>query len=235
MSARRVFSPKTEREEGRLRSVYRLTCRECGSQQPKLVCTAKNGAYPPEMIVKNLQNKGWEVGKRDGDDLCPSCVNRKQEQRRRLRLITNETEVNPMSAEPAPLAPYPQSKPEPEKPRDPTITETLIILAKLEEVFDEKTGYINGMTDAKVAADLNCPRAWVADVRRGKFGEAGSNEEIREFLEKARNVGKMLESLRNDFTAFLARQSDLTSRFKALEADVASLARRAADVEGTIR
>jgi hypothetical protein len=67
-------------------------------------------------------------------------------------------------------------------------TKRLIIIT-LQECYDEKNGcYCAGNTDKIVAQRLNCPQAWVADIRDEIFGDAGSNPEVDVVLAEAKDL-----------------------------------------------
>lgn len=63
------------------------------------------------------------------------------------------------------------------------------VVEKLQEVYlNEVTGYSPGWTDAKVAAEIDRPRAWVAQIREEMFGPEKANEDIRAALAAAKAV-----------------------------------------------
>jgi hypothetical protein len=89
----------------------------------------------------------------------------------------------PQKAEVVALKPPPAGEPPPVM----SVDDAILISDELNGVFDSKTGYADGLTDAGLAEKLNVPRAWVRDVRVRKFGEArGDNAQIRELVAQAR-------------------------------------------------
>lgn len=159
-----------------MKSAYRIECASCGITSAPVMC--KGVAFPPEFLARQFTNKGWEVGKKDGSDTCPSCVSRRAEDRRRqLHLVEKETEVEKLKT--AIVA---------DAPREMTREDRRIILSKLDEVYiSEAVGYDRAWTDKKVAEDLGIPKAWVAKLREENFGPA-TNEDIEEFLQEARSA-----------------------------------------------
>lgn len=92
-----------------------------------------------------------------------------------------------------------------EPPSQLTPDDALSIAMKLQEVYlDKHKGYGDGWTDAKVAADLNVPRAWVKQVRVKVYGDgAAGNDDIAEQISEARKVLADCHSLHNQITAVL--------------------------------
>lgn len=224
--ASRMFKPKSERVEGRMQSTYRLTCSECGTMHPPVINQARGGAYSPELIIRTFTNKGWSVGKRDGQDKCPACVNREQEQRRKSRVVTFP-KFNPKDH----FAAFRKEEPVAavaEPPREMSRDDRRVIFAKLDEVYiDEKVGYSKGWTDKRVAEDLGIPRAWVAQVRDENFGPATS-EEIEKALAECRQIiGEM--------KAIAAKVADLNKQFADLSDRTNRLGKQAGEIEKAVR
>ncbi len=60
-------------KETRTHCSYQVVeCSRCPTTERIKVST--RSALPPEVIVKRMQDKGWGMGQRRRNDLCPSCV-----------------------------------------------------------------------------------------------------------------------------------------------------------------
>lgn len=132
-----------------------------------------NGGAGTELTATYFRNHGWTVGKYARADRCPDCSAKKP----KLTVVRQEEIVSQAAA----------------APREPTIEEKQMIFTQLQEVY-QGGGYVAGWTDAKVAATLDYPIAWVEPIRAGFFGEAGSNPEIDRFLTEVEELrGQMAE------------------------------------------
>ena len=169
------------------------------------------------VVKRKLEAAGWKTLKAKDGPVCPSCVSAAGVKGAKgpafssgnafdkIAAGLNEAiDVARCTAEPSKLhvievRPEDQAKPIPIKdfkdldiltPKPPELTKEnrRAILAKLEDVYvDETTGYSAGWTDAKVAADLGVPRAWVTTLRSENFGPEG-NEEIKIALAEAKEL-----------------------------------------------
>ena len=54
-------------------SAYKITCRQC-AKTDKISCSSHSGSLPPEVTAKKFKQRGWAVGNRAVDDLCPACI-----------------------------------------------------------------------------------------------------------------------------------------------------------------
>jgi hypothetical protein len=59
--------------DGHKHSGWEVTCCRCGATTT--VIFNKANVMPPEAVVKKFAQKGWTVGKRPADDVCPDCLN----------------------------------------------------------------------------------------------------------------------------------------------------------------
>lgn len=145
--------------------VSQLRCRHCGALDS--VGTGSGHAFPPEVVMKKMAQRGWTVGANPSRDVCPDC----QKKEKPVVLKVVEQTAEPPKAEP---------------PRQMGRDDRRIIFAKLEDTYvDEKVGYSSGWSDQKVASDLGVPRAWVVGIREEMFGSLGTNPEMEEFLRQA--------------------------------------------------
>jgi len=221
----RLFTPITVQAEAGRRRVHRITCSECPATLD-ISANTYSGSRASEDLNKIFQRRGWQVGRSANHDLCPGCQFRKRQERRAPK---QTAEVIPMSKqEAAPAAA--------DQPRVPTFNDRRIIFAKLEEVYvDEKVGYGSGWSDQRVAKELGCPWAWVAELREQNFGPVRSNEEMRVLVNdaqaaiaEARETVKRGEKLRGDIQEWQREVTALTGKIDALERRVAEIAKQVA-------
>ncbi|WP_264045573.1 hypothetical protein [Methylobacterium flocculans] len=229
--SRRHFVETPVREDGQPVPRYRLVCGSCGCGET-LGRQNFGSEIADSQVPKKFEERGWSVGKRrDGrDDLCPSCVNREQEaRRRRLHVVQSEECVTVVQTTPS-LAVVEAGKPQAtaaEKPREMTRDERRLIWAKLDEVYvDEKAGYSAGWTDARLAEDLGVPRAWVSTIRDENFGPDQS-EELQRTVAEARAVmaantehAKAVEALMQQGAALLKRAEAVERSLRRIETAV---------------
>lgn len=97
--------------------------------------------------------------------------------------------ILPQSSTPVPAVP-----PKAEPPRQMTREDRQIIHAKLSDVYD-KGSYVTPWTDARVAADLGVPRAWVSEIRDLMFGPENSNPAFDEFLTRVSDLNMAMARL----------------------------------------
>lgn len=198
--------------------VRRLFCagESCG-QQGEILDRTPDG-LAPALIERRFRNKGWEVGKTEKHDFCPTCVEAQRVERRQRRNRNRNNDVsNVFPLTPAVTAPQPQEGNDvqvtAESPREMTRAERRIIQTKLEDVYkDEEHGYKPGWSDSAVARDLNVPIAWVAEERDRSFGPAKDNEEVREMLERVATRAGEAHALIEDVKKFRAELAEVTKR-----------------------
>ncbi|KQP61074.1 hypothetical protein [Methylobacterium sp. Leaf108] len=223
--SRRHFAETSVREEGQPVPRYRLVCGTCGCGET-LGRMNFGQAVADTQVPKKFEDKGWRVGKRhDGrDDLCPACVNREQEARRRRLHVVQSEECVPV-AQPTPIssagsAPARPAAPAAEKPREMTRDERRLIWAKLEEVYiDERAGYSAGWSDARVSEDLGIPRAWVSTIRDENFGP-GVSEDVEKAMAEAKVLTAEAAEFRKAMEALTARGAEILKRADAVDRTV---------------
>lgn len=85
-----------------------------------------------------------------------------------------EEEMKTKSLSAVPIA---EPAPAPETARRSTIEQRRRIVDRLDTLYDQTAQRYRGdMSDAKLAAELSFPRAWIAEVRSVSFGEFDRNE-----------------------------------------------------------
>lgn len=180
----RMFPEAVVHGHGGASRVLRICCAKCGAHAD--FHHIKGGKKRPSIVaVNHFRRNGWEVGTITRKDFCATCAAAKREK--------TMPDVVALKASP---------------PKQMTREERRIINDKLDEVYG-KDAYKHPWTDAKVAADLGIPRAWVEDVRSQFFGEAGSNPAIDDYLDRT----KKFEA---DMKSFEARVAEV----KRVHADI---------------
>ena len=141
------------------------------------------------------------MGKKRKDDLCPKCASKSHQVRAAqpqkplrfeplpvhpVQIVTTlpiAPKEHPMTAEIATITPPPRSPSREDK--------RLIILAIEDHYLGPDKGYAAGVTDATVAANLNVPAKWVADLREEFFGPLVNPE----FSKLAAELGQLTNRL----------------------------------------
>lgn len=232
----RTFIRTASKIGGRTTSLYKISCRKCGNTDTVPIGT-HSGTLPPEVISKKFIQRGWNVGHRIRDDMCPACIeglkHKRKEQREQrednvimLPELPKELPSGPIKlADLKEIVTMAPQKAEP--PPEMTKEDRRIIFAGIDDHYvDETNGYKPGWNDQKVATDLNVPVAWVRQIREDNFGpEVGEaiNQEIKKLtamLEAAVTLeGKALDMLAattQKLTAFAKMHDDLELEAKTL-------------------
>lgn len=113
--------------------------------------------------------------------------------------------------------------PKAEPPREMTRQDRRIIMEKLDEVYGENS-YKTPWTDAAVAKDLGCPRAWVTELRDQCFGPEGSNPLFAEF-------GDRLEKVSPQVVAIVDKTKNLFDQIYQLRQQVEDIDKEMADLK----
>lgn len=211
--------------------VRRLFCvtPSCG-QQGEILDRTPDG-LAPALIERRFRAKGWEVGKSEKHDFCPTCVETQRVERRQRRNRNRNNDVNNVVAlTPAPTLPQPEEgnvvQATAESPREMTKVERRAVHAKLDEVYqDEEHGYRPGWSDAQVARDLSIPVAWVADERERAFGPVKDNPEIRDMLGRVMDATTATRQLLDECKAHRAEAAKLVEHNNALMKRCAEIAK----------
>lgn len=219
MSTHRQFSIRSARYGDKFVPGIEIVCGKCrehasypvGSIKGKYV--APDSAENAQRCVAIFERNGWHVGKRPQDDKCPDCLKKLGIEKKTMNPIMEAKLTAALAPKAGDATEVLAALTATNKPRDMSREEGRIIFAKIEEVYrDEKHGYQNGWSDHRVSADLNCPRAWVEQVRKQFFGPEGSSDEVRQVAEQAR--------------AYMAEASTLIARAEAMRAEAVALAKK---------
>jgi hypothetical protein len=207
---------------GRPLNAYLIRCGKC--RETDKIRLPNGGPIPPDEAARRFQAKGWDTSKGRRDrDVCPRCTQIKP-----LREVKTMKSTN-VVAMPVPII---ADSPKADAPEAMTRDDKRVIFAKLNDVYvDERVGYGDGWTDARVASDLGIARAWVAVVREENFGPEAANEEIRGLLTQAKGLiddvhkhGEALGNLRASLDA-------IEKRIKQLEMENGPLSMHANRIE----
>ena len=225
--------------DGKPLGVRRIFCATSGCGQQGELLDRTNDGFPPSLIERKFEQKGWEIGKSDKHDYCPACVERQKIERRARRNGTGTKAVN-LSL--VPTQPVSQketlSMPTPTAPATTTDTiavatreDNRTIFAKLQDVYlDESKGYMAPWTDQAVAKDLGCPLAWVQKIREDNFRPTRDNSEIRDMLDRvelnARDAQSILDEakwLKGEVASLVAQNNALNARIEAVSRNLGGL------------
>lgn len=226
----------------------RIWCSRCGRNE---VVPLRGGVHTVQQSLadKIFQRKGWLIGRRRKQDICPECIQRERDERNARRTAINAktdptiadiwpTKDNIITLKPVEPKPMniaaPPSNPVvativPQPPREMSRSDKRIIFNKLEEVYiDENTGYSSGWSDQRVAVDLGVPIEWVRSLRDENFGPEGHSPEAKALFDEAR---KLLDSARGEREQIIQKINELTAAAAKLALDVDRLERKLIQVE----
>ena len=226
-------------DAGPRQSAAEISC-GCGAIG-HVVNTSPHKVLPAGIVAKKFEQKGWVVGASTAGDRCPACVARLQERRaagavpdlsgfrdlaRRVGLgepSKAATRAEATAAFDAWKAAKDQQaaeavmSTEAEKPKEMGVEDRRLIIAKINEVYvGEDVGYSSGWSDKRVADDLGCPRAWVAEVRDYAFGPARDNEDVRALVAEVKALRETGEALERSAAEVTDRLVEVRGQIKAL-------------------
>lgn len=219
MSERRKYE-RTRLEAGGWGAV--VTC-SCGATAELPTATGKTH-LPREAISQKFRNRGWHIGPVARKDRCPECIGRKHQQEEVVTMKPSER----LEAMKEPTPPKPGASAEP--PRVMGREDRQIVFAKLSDVYlGEAVGYDRDWNDDRVSRDLNCPRAWVVEVREQFFGpiRADQSAEVIAIREK-------VAALEHELTKQALATSPLSRDGKSLRGELERLAGEVAAFMGKI-
>jgi len=179
----------------------RVTCDGCG-RVDTVTCDylpRRRGMWEPNagQINKKLTAAGWAVSARAHE--CPVCTARKRAVQHQKKEA--ETMAEPVAA-PAAAA----------EVRRPTGLQKRLIVAVLEDAYDDQAKrYRGAYTDKVVAEELGegIMFGWVAEIREEMFGPSGGNEEIEAIRGQIQRLRQEVEQFRK------ARLLELDARVSA--------------------
>src|SRR5581483_6715139 len=223
----KLFTPSLVMREGkRVRGI--LAYCKCGYVGEVAVNTLRGSGggddfeQETRLAARKLEKLGWEIGNNSTRHRCPDCVKSAEASRKEGMMSKAELKVV------QPAAPATAAAPVADGAREMSREDRRIIFEKLNDVYlDENRGYSADWTDAKVAADLGVPRAWVSRVREEMFGPEKSSENIRAAIEEGKAIIRGVEDLR----VAVNTANDLVRK---VQAEVNALLARSDKIERTL-
>jgi hypothetical protein len=209
----RTFIRSPHIVDGKAKSGYLIKCRACSNSEV-IANATHSGSLPPEVTAKKFTQKGWRVGHRVRDDLCPACIAKE------LELKKKKTE--PKTSEgPAPAIKMEIDTVRADPPPEITREDRRIIFSEIDSHYiDEMRGYDTGWNDTRVAEGLKVPLAWVKGIREDNFGPefgSGARQEVLQMngvIEKGQALQKKIEVSIRDFTGLLTSQERVLTELK---------------------
>ena len=106
----------------------------------------------------------------------------------------------------------------------PSSDARIAIRVALDKSFDDKQGiYLDGMSDEKIASDLDFPRKWVSDIREAAYGPIRERPEISALKSEIEKLKHELEDLT---ASLLNKQDKLSTRLAELIAQADAIGRK---------
>jgi hypothetical protein len=140
-----------------------VECSRCGKFEN--IPITSSTVLPPDAIVKKMLAKGWVMGHRRRDDICPECVAAKRK--------TSVTKIADYLRNEAPHLLPVEAKPAAHKEDAPGGEEKRIVILEIEKHYsDQDKQYVDGWTDKKIAVELGVPESLVRYIREFFFGPA---------------------------------------------------------------
>lgn len=223
---KRLFRLKSEVIGDHRVSVHRITCSKC-NHSDTMTSSRGGNPFPAEVVARHFRFKGWDISDREGEDICPLCVEKEKVARRqaRLRIVPKKAEAapakekaNPMPAQPAEPATAPAA------PTTLGRDERRIIFGTLDKVYiDADKGYQPGWNDTRVSNDLGVPVVWVRDIREEMFGPEGESAEVRKAVEAMNAALKEAHVVHDDLMTVAAKHRELAEQAEEKAGNLAAL------------
>lgn len=176
------------------RSYTSVVCGSCGELENLPIKTS--APVPPQVTVKWMQQRGWVMGQKRKDDLCPKCVAAKS--RNNVMKLSDHR--------PAAEAPKPVELLGPKRE-----DRRLIILAIEDHYLDATRGYEDGWSDDTLAKHLNVPRKWIGDLREEFFGPE-VDPELAKLAAEFKQIGEQIAAMQTALSDLRAKHNDLKER-----------------------
>jgi ribosome-binding protein aMBF1 (putative translation factor) len=175
--------------------------------------TSANG-LPPQALAKMFRAKGWEISSNFGGKVCPKCKADRPTKQQWKAIHAKRTEV---SSHDNTVIRMPTAKVA-DDPRQPTRDDKRVIRDALDEHYDEKAErYTKNWSDKALAAKLNKPERWVADVREEFYGP-DVNEAAAFYATEVAALRKRVDEVEASAMDHLAKQmEEIKAALKKLE------------------
>lgn len=219
----RHFPTRPASVAGRGYAALYITCGEDGCSVTADFINTGRSKSNPDYAIKDWRRQGWYIGSNDHRDRCP--VHNKKAPGRREQpeesAVQKVVPINHSSVEKSFQGQLTQAAIIAAKEvREPDREDKRIIFDKLTDVYvDVLTGYRDDWTDDKVAADLNCPRAWVEAIRDEFFGPAIGAHHTNDLEDRYRQLEAELKEI-------VTKIPDIMLGMDALRADIQKLKAR---------
>lgn len=200
------------------RQVARFVCNACRGH---LDLQMPGGRLNPEHQAKRAARHGWEAdASRPSRVRCPECQGKAKPKR--------ATEAAPVvSVEPAPPPEPKQAEIIPMNASKPAATVTAIskpsadqrlqIRNLLDRHFDDATGgYLDGMSDQKVAEAANVPRIVVEQIRDAGWGPLRISPEVMELRAELAKAGAELSRATAELHKLGTRVAELAGKVERI-------------------
>lgn len=184
--------------------------------------------FPPEMVARTFANKGWEIGGKDGEDVCPSCLS-KRAQPGTMAVpkegVRTANGTRPKEMEPAPPAQSAFASAVGPDPKAIERENRRKVFAKLSETYAGDS-YKDGWSDGRIAMELGVPRKLVAEIRSQAFGDVATSPEMEAFKAESAKVVQLGVTL-------LAQAREVIEPALRIQAQIADLEKQLSAIETT--
>lgn len=215
---------------------YTIMCSKCTAEDHIRV-TKSAGSLAVELVKKAFHNRGWVIGNKRKNDICPSCVARGRAVKimgKNIKVVEMEKNQTPKQLAEAHFTPsqngelkHPRiAQHDPTDPRasllkEPSKEQKRSIMSMIQDNYHgEKHGYTTGITDASIAVALGgIPVSWVTDIRDEFFGPAvnENHPDIKLLIDEIDAIGKELPLFKDAIDRLTESEQRLTLRLRALE------------------
>lgn len=251
-------------QEKRLYGDKRVVCRvvhcaypDCRKEHAFHVSNG-SGGLPTNVWHKLLVNAQWEVWR--GVAFCPEHhrdVTRAAKHAAQIASTGNIVEAALSIPEPT-IIHIPEPQPEPPVTQPPRLPTPIRTLAELGEATaadvrmmtpewrrrinrmigdnwdDTAIRYLGGMSDQKIATELNVPRAWVEQIRVENYGDSGGNEEIEALREDVDTAIALYEPMVRDAQRLVENAVNAVGKMESQLSDLRALKKRLEKIEASI-
>lgn len=221
-------------DEGRRKPSVVVTCSSCDAKE-RISVEANPGWLPDWEIQKKLLAKKWLLAPKPENDICGKCHSELKQKGRSPMTNSPSLTIVPPAALSAKADP----------PRQMSKSDHRAIYDLIKGVYkeaDDATGfkgaYMPPYSDNKVAMDLAVPRAWVEEIRKQFFGDAGVNEDMVAYVDQAETFLREATQIRNEAIKFHTDAQAILMAAKAETArigDVIERLRKIEEFQGKIR
>jgi hypothetical protein len=157
-----------------------IICAECGFTFHH----SRRGSLDDDVYFRN---RGWEVGRTEGNDYCPECLGK-----RKVVHMSDHTK-----------------KPEAVKTEMSREDGRLIFKAIESRWDDNRERYQSGWSDAKIAEKEGVSVEWVKIIRERDYGGAGEDPELVDFIAEQVTLKKESDDLHKHFQELVTSAANI--------------------------